>query len=164
MICQRIIFFFYFKNVAVDVRFLDWQINGYASPAIDIIYNIFSSTDKALRDAEYDNLLHLYYDSLANMVELLGSDPKKLFTFNDLNDELKKCGSFAFLIVPMLLQVSFADLNEMNSSNNIGADVDTTAHNNKHEKEVNKLWHFEFENRLNDVFTDLVDLGYSDLI
>lgn len=141
---------------------MDWQINGYASPAIDLFYNIFSSTDKALRDAEYDNLLHLYYDSLANMVELLGSDPNELFTFNDLSDELTKCGSFAFLIVPMLLQVSFADMTEITDSND--KSVDTIAHSNEHEKNVNKSMDSKYEQRLNDVLTDLVDLGYTELI
>lgn len=117
---------------------MDWQINGYTSPAIDIMYLVFSASDKSLRANYYDSILRSYYDSLRRMVTALGSDPEQLFTFADLLDELKRCGAFGFLITPMLLQVSLLTTD----------DVD--------QESANAM----FAERYNDVVTDLVALGY----
>lgn len=106
---------FYLKGVAEDVRFLDFQIIFFGSPAIDIFYNIFSSTDKNLRNKEYNNLIELYYESLSKTVKLLGSDPDELFTFENLLSELKRFGVYALLMAPMLLQVSLAHSNEISN-------------------------------------------------
>lgn len=126
-----------------DVRFLDWQINGYTSPVIDIMYLVFSASDRQLRAAYYDSVLRSYYDSLERMITALGSDPKELFTFADLQDELKRYGAFAFLVTPMLLQVSLLTTDDGDQ----------------------ELANAMFAERYNDVVTDLIKLGYhSDIL
>lgn len=80
------------KGIAIDIRMLDWQVFRFSSPAIDLIYNIFSSTDKALRDREYNNLIALYHESLCNTVKSFGSDPEKFFSLNDLKNNRTMAG------------------------------------------------------------------------
>lgn len=148
--------------MAEDVRFLDWQITRYLSPATDLVYNIFTSTDKALRDIEYENMIKLYYESLSKMVKLLGSKPDELFTVKNLKDELKKCGNFALIMAPMVVEVSQADsseitkldavLDEMNEGNGMGSINLITG--------LSEKGQLEYERRLGDVFTDIVRLGY----
>lgn len=149
-----------FKGVAEDVRILDWQVIRYISPAIDILYNIFTSTDKALREMEYDNLLKVYHDSLSNMVKLLGSNPGELFTLNDLKNELKICGNYALLLTPMLLSISLADSSEISNLDEMCdkiADGET-----RHEliTGLNENAQLEYAQRLNDAMDDLIKLGY----
>ena len=49
----------------VEVCFLDWQTVRASSPIIDIVYYVFNCTTKEVRDACYDQLLHIYHDSLS---------------------------------------------------------------------------------------------------
>lgn len=154
---------FHFKGVPEDIRFLDFQIIFYGSPAIDIFYNIFSSTDKALRDKEYSNLIELYYDSLSNMVKLLGSKPEEIFTFEDLLNELKRFGVYALLMTPMLLQVSLAHSNEISNMDEM---FDKVAEGESKINLVTSLsseGQSEYCRRLNEVFGDVIKLGYYEM-
>lgn len=126
------------KGVAKDVSFLDWQFSRYVSPAIDILYNIFTSTEKALRDKEYENFLELYHESLSKTVKLLGSNPDELFTFKDLTNELEKCGNYALMMAPCMLHVSLAQSAALIP-------------------DLNKERQLEFDRRINGVFEDIVE-------
>lgn len=96
-----------------DVCFLDWQIGRYASPALDILYHIFSSTRKELRDRSYSELLRIYHTELSDTVRKLGSDPEKLFRFSDLTDELKRHGKFAVAMGVLLVAFVLAKQDEV---------------------------------------------------
>lgn len=139
---------------------MDWQIIRYVSPAIDLLYNIFTSTDKALRDNEYDNLITLYYESLSKTVQLLGSNAAELFTFKNLKDELKRCGNYALLLAPSLISMSLADsdnipkLDEMFDNAADGkCSIDITTG-------LNEGGQREYDRRINGVLEDIVTLGY----
>lgn len=146
--------------MAEDIRILDWQVIRYISPAIDLLYNIFTSTSKELRDAEYDNLLQVYHGSLSKMVKLLGSNPDDLFSMDDLRDELKRCGNYAFLLAPMLISVSMADSSDIS---NLDEMCDKIAEGERRHELItglNEKAQIEYEQRLNDAIEDLVRLGY----
>lgn len=66
---------------------------------------MFSSTDRKLREEHYDKLIKIYHNALSNTITKLGSDPEKLFSFNDLLGELKRFGRFGLLLAPILLQI-----------------------------------------------------------
>lgn len=66
---------------------------------------MFSSTDRKLREEHYDKLIKIYHNALSNTIRKLGSDPEKLFSFNDLLGELKRYGRFGLLLAPILLQI-----------------------------------------------------------
>lgn len=135
------------KDIAEDVRIIDWPVIRYVSPAIDLVYCIFGSTDKTLRDNEYENLLKLYYETLSKTVKLLGSNPDELFTFEDLNDELKTCGVYALLKGPMLLQITLADLPDESGGQSFNSGLSEECQR-------------EFDRRINGILEDIVRLGY----
>lgn len=154
-------FFHIFKNVAEDIGILDWQIIRYVSPAIDIVYNLFTSTDKAFRDKEYENLLQIYYETFSNTVKLLGSDPKKLFTFDDLQSELKEFGNYAFLLVPINTQMTQADSNDLINWDERGNNMGNEESRLEFITGLNEQAQLEYNRRLNEFFEDAVDkLGY----
>lgn len=76
------------SSIAEDVRLFDFQLHRYCSPAVDLIDFIFTTSDKELRAKHYHSLIRLYYDQLALNIRLLGSDPAKIFTFEDLQSDL----------------------------------------------------------------------------
>lgn len=136
------------KGSAVDIRILDWPLIHYTSPSLDLLYNLFTSTDKTLRDEEFENLLQLYHESLSKTVELLGSNAADHFTIDDLRDEMKRCGNYALLMAPMVVQVSMAG---STSNEEGGQDFNTDL-----DDEAQVAYH----QRMNDVVGDVVRMGF----
>lgn len=148
------------KDIVDDIRILDWQIIRYASPAIDLHYNLFTSTDKALRDKEYEQLLNSYHKSLSRTVRLLGSNPNELFTFDNLKDELKRCGNYILLMAPVLLSISLANSSQIS---NIDEMLESAIKGDSKPDLItsfNDEARLEFDRRINQVFEDVVRLGY----
>lgn len=148
------------KDIVDDIRILDWQIIRYASPAIDLHYNLFTSTDKALRDKEYEQLLNSYHKSLSRTVRLLGSNPDELFTFDNLKDELKRCGNYILLMAPVLLSISLANSSQIS---NIDEMLESAIKGDSKPDLItsfNDEARLEFDRRINQVFEDVVRLGY----
>lgn len=112
------------SKVPRAVCLIDWQIVQFCSPAMDISYFLFSSTDPTLRDEHYDDLLHVYYDNLAETLQRLGSDPEKLFKYSDLMDQLKKYAQYGFIMSPMLIQVVTAKPSDIPDLNELAQQID----------------------------------------
>lgn len=146
------------KGVAEDIRILDFQTLRYVSPAQDIYHCIFNSTNKAIRDKEYDNLLAIYYESLSKMVKLLGSDPDKLFTFENLHDELRRYGNYLLTLTPLWVVLACAKPNEIANLDEIFENSDRS--NKDLVAELSEKGQAEFNQRINDLLEDIVRLGY----
>lgn len=117
------------------------------------MFNIFTSTDKKLRDKELDNLLRIYYDSLAKMVKVLGSNPDELFTYENLQEELKECGNIVPLLVPIYTQTAVADTSRL---------TDFSDNKEENKELITGLCESEqqeYDRRMNEVFEDIVRLG-----
>lgn len=139
---------------------MDYQTVAYASPVYDIFHNLFHSTDKALRDKEFDNLLTLYYETLSKTVRMLGSDPDELFTLANLRDELKRFGNYTLIMGPLWI----LETQQQPGSH----DLFTDDKFDKTDNGKNELTLFsdlrengqEFARRINDLLEDVVRLGY----
>lgn len=138
---------------------VDWQLSRYGSPAIDLLHNLFSSTDQALRQTDYQNLLRHYHNSLAGMITRLGSDPNQLFTFDNLLDEMKRFGLYACAISPFAQQVVMADsvpnLNECSQSL-----ADDRSKRMRIVNDFGQAARQMYVKRINGIMSDLVNLGY----
>lgn len=141
------------------VCLLDWQIARYGPPVFDLLYNIFSSTDKQGRKEHYETLLKTYYKSLSDMVQKLGSDPKKLYTFENLESQMRRFGKFALLFGPMIIQIRVAkakdvgDLDEYSERVENGEEPDLIQFSDEDTVKQYTTW-------INDLVTDLVNYGY----
>lgn len=147
----------YLQNVVESIRLVDYQFIQYGSPAIDLHFNIFTSTDKELRDKDYDNMLRWYYESLSKIVKALGSNLDVLFTFDDLKQELKQSGNIIPVLVPMMLEVMQFDSNDVNLD-----DAFNKMAEGDHESgfRLSEQGQHEYVRRLNELFDDIVRLGY----
>lgn len=96
-----------------DLCIIDYQACKFASPVLDLFYNIFGSTESEFRQKEYQNLLQHYHKSLSKAIRRLGSDPELLFTYKDLENELLRFGKYPFLTGPMQIQMHVAKSQEI---------------------------------------------------
>lgn len=144
------------------MRFLDWQMLRPSSPVLDLVYFLFTSTHKPLRDEHYDSLLQIYYTILADTINAAGSDSTKLFTFDDFQEQLKLYGKYALLMAPMLLDIITADpkdipdldvmAEQMSDNTNIAENMETF---------MNMMGKPLLYNvRMRDVIKDVIAYGY----
>lgn len=119
---------------------------SYTSLAIDYLYYIFSTTDKDTRQKEYHNLVKLYHEKISENIVAMGSDPEKLISFDDFQNELKRAGNFTLLVAPLLLQLSLTKSNNNETEN--GGDTEDREFRNA------------FNKRMSGVIDDCIDLGY----
>lgn len=141
------------------VSFVDFQLARYGAPVLDVLYNIFSSTDKAFRMQHYDKLLKSYYDSLSDTIKKLGSDPMKLYTFEQFHMQMQQFGEFSLLFGPLIIQT------KMSSPNNVeNMDVYAEHLENGNEtdlfKEFDEKTQIAYSKLINDLVDDLVGYGY----
>lgn len=131
----------------------------YASPAIDLIYYLFTATDKALRDNEYQNLLKHYHRSLSDTIRALGNDPDQLFSFADLQSELKQFGKFAFVGTPIVLRIILADPKDIRNYDDM-KDSTEEQNNTTNYSVLDENADIIYRQRMNDIICDLVNYGY----
>lgn len=123
------------------------------------MYNIFSATDKPFRDLHYEKLLKTYYSSLSETIQKLGSDPNKLYTYENLQDQMRKYSDYALLLTPMIIAIrvakasNVANLDDYAECLERGEDADIL---NQFDDETQA----EFSRQINGLITDLVDYGY----
>lgn len=142
-----------------SVCFLDWQLCHYGPPALDLLYNIFPSTDKQFRKDHFETLLKTYYSSLSETIKKLGSDPNKLYTYENLESQMRKFGDFALLCAPMIVQLRVAgekDVGNLDDYAELVEKGDEPDLLNEFDEDTNKV----YSAWINDIVTDLVDYGY----
>ncbi|KAK5642400.1 hypothetical protein RI129_008567 [Pyrocoelia pectoralis] len=81
-------------KIPTELSMLDWQFAHIGSPALDILFFIFISTVKDLRERYYMQLIEGYYQSLSDFLEKLGSDPKTALPYEVLLQHLEKFAGY----------------------------------------------------------------------
>lgn len=153
------------------VCFVDWQFSNYNSPALDLLYYIFTATDKALRDAHYDELIRFYHRTLSETIQLLGSDAEQLYSFAVMNEQLRIFGAYSYLVIPLTIDVALADpgdivpFDEIISAPEPNGDGESEDGDKRTRKDfLNEFGNAEtrhaYQKRMVDIAEDLIELGY----
>jgi hypothetical protein len=53
----------------IELRLLDFQIIRYASPVLDVVHYLFTTTTKELRDRHLNEFLDVYYETLSGFIK-----------------------------------------------------------------------------------------------
>lgn len=107
---------------------IDWQLGQYCSPATDLTYYLYSSTEQQLRTDHFDDLLHDYHESLSDLLERLDGNASQQFSFNDLERQLQTFGIYGLILAPTLIQIvtvkanDLPDMNSLTEDNRTGLD------------------------------------------
>merc|ERR1712013_190706 len=98
-----------------DIIFIDFQIPGYLSPAIDLAYFLYLSTTKEVRSKYLDHILTLYHTHFENTLEKIGVSVD--FSYEDLLEDFMKARlyglNFALSSLPSILAEKNEDILEM---------------------------------------------------
>ncbi|KAJ6632814.1 hypothetical protein Bhyg_16354 [Pseudolycoriella hygida] len=144
------ILFRYDEKAVTSVAFLDFQFVRVGSPAFDICYYLLTSTNPKVRQ-NYDKLLHTYHESLQTLVRKLGSDANKLFSYNDLVNQMTKFGKYGVIFMPFLLQITLAKPNECVNLDDI-------------ENDEQALHLFRFSDETKGKFKNALEWGINDAV
>lgn len=135
---------------------VDWQMSRFASPVLDLLYILSTSTDKEFRQKYYQNLVKRYHQSISESIKCLGSDPDKLFPIEFLESQLKKFGKYAFLQGLNIIQMVLADSEDIPDLDDM-SEVKECKDFLKGQKTTT---HSEYTSRIRDLLTDLIEYGY----
>ncbi|XP_063220406.1 uncharacterized protein LOC134529837 [Bacillus rossius redtenbacheri] len=86
------------------LKILDFQSVMYGSPAIDLLFFLFTSTNLDMTKKECDRFIQMYYHEFVDWLELLGCDTKP-FSYRTFLDELKSEGFVTFVHVFFMLRI-----------------------------------------------------------
>lgn len=97
----------------IEVCLLDFQISRLASPVFDLSYFLFTCLSE--KDTEdFDDIVDAYYESCANFLKELGSDPVKVFPFEELMNQWKKFALFGLVMLPSIARICVSGKDEVN--------------------------------------------------
>lgn len=97
---------------------------------------------------------------MSNIVKLLGSDPEKLCSLENVKNELKRFGYLAPMMTPMLIQISQSDSSEMPHSDATNTEACAEGGEGSSSSGMSAAGQLEFDRRINELLEDVVNLGY----
>ncbi|XP_060517130.1 uncharacterized protein LOC132696363 [Cylas formicarius] len=90
---------------------IDFQIARIASPALDLAYHLYLVCS-AEQLNHFDELLNIYFTSLSENLRALGTNPDKIFTYEDLLDHWEKYSVFGVILAGIAQMVNFMSKEE----------------------------------------------------
>merc|ERR1712013_649580 len=98
-----------------DIIFIDFQLSGYTSPALDLVYFLAASTTGELRTKYLSHILTLYHTIFVNTVQRFGVSVD--FSYEDLLEDFSKARlhglNFAIGALPSILAEKKEDIIDM---------------------------------------------------
>lgn len=144
------------------VCLIDWQLSEFGSPALDVACYLFCSLGPKLRNEHFDDFIDIYYDSLESTLNKLGSDARKLFTYDNLQDQLRKFSKYTMYLAPIMIGIMTTDTNNVPDVNEMVHRLELLT---KDPTANVKLDDFFEENdvyryRMSNMIRDLVRMGF----
>ncbi|XP_066257513.1 uncharacterized protein [Euwallacea similis] len=98
----------HFKTNPQKVVFLDFQVSNAGSPVLDLSYHLYATASEAELQ-QFDTLLRIYHNSLSSTIKQLGSDPDKLFPYEELVKQWKKYSLYGCLFSMIVLPIALSE-------------------------------------------------------
>lgn len=97
-------------NKVNGIKFVDYQLTNYNTPAIDLVYFILTSTQSRFENVE--SLLKIYYETFMETVNKLNYKLKKPFTLEILKSEFESKLFYGLATILSILPITMADQSE----------------------------------------------------
>ncbi|XP_066992699.2 uncharacterized protein [Anabrus simplex] len=94
-----------------DMRFVDFQLSSLGSPALDLTYFLYSSSQNEVKASHLDEVLKMYHTQLCETLAALGCSTD-VFSFQDLKNEMKRVAIYGFYAATTVLPIVVADAEE----------------------------------------------------
>jgi hypothetical protein len=95
------------NNKVNGIKFLDFQISHYNTPALDLNYFIFTSAKS--RFTNVDQLLEIYYETFMETIKKMNYKLKKPFTLQILKEEFREKLFYGLLTILCIFPITMAD-------------------------------------------------------
>lgn len=108
--------------------FLDFQLSKLASPVHDLSYFLFTCLGEDTVEY-FDQFNNLYYETLSASLREMGSDPNKLFPYEEFLNQWKKFYIFGLGMMPFIMKICLVDkdnIPDLVESAESGDDLTTT--------------------------------------
>ncbi|XP_071450129.1 uncharacterized protein [Hetaerina americana] len=96
---------------AREIMLLDYQLIQYHSPAIDVLYVLYSSLKKSIRDEIYEDLLMEYHKALSSTLRELGVRDD-ILSMETLKDHFKKYAGYGLGLCLFLIPIFYGEVTE----------------------------------------------------
>lgn len=96
-----------------ELCMLDWQLARIGSPALDILFFIFVTSEKDLREQYHAQLIREYYRSLSEFLRQLGSDPEILLPFEVLLKHLQEYAPFGLYTALLFVATNMKEVDDV---------------------------------------------------
>lgn len=136
---------------------LDWQALRYVSPTLDLVQFLFVCTDSDMRAKHYDELLRIYHNSLADLLNNLGGDAEKQFPFEALLHQLKKFGKFGVIVSVILIPILLTEDDDFPDLDAMAEEMEGKPNNFNETFAANDE---VYKKRMRGVLTDAIRYGY----
>lgn len=104
-----------------DVRFFDFQMSRYSSPALDLLYFMYTSPSEDVRSEHTEHLLEEYHKELHDTLKILGCEHHQ-FTIEQLKEEFEDKSFFGLIAACTVLTAVLAEPAETYDMENITED------------------------------------------
>ena len=137
-------FLIYFlqEDKEIETVLIDYQLLGYNTPVLDILYLLYTSTDRQFRNKHMEYLKDLYYKSLKNHALMFDLDIETKFPRSLFEKEFKECLDFGLMIATYILPIILSDDPEVLKNN---LNIKNTT--------VNKV----FNDRMNEILEECIE-------
>nr|CAH7730990.1 unnamed protein product [Callosobruchus chinensis] len=153
------------KNIGASSAYLiDFQLIRYCPPSLDLMFLLYTNTDRATRVKRLQELIRLYYSELGHILDLHGIHVENIFTFEQLIESCKEvepsiiCISLmygAFLLMP---EQQRKDIQNDKERDDQFSKVDKGP-------EIEKLWNYEpFKIRIEGLVEDIIRIYDDDAV
>jgi hypothetical protein len=91
-----------------QIRFIDFQMSRYSTPALDLQYFIYSSLSEPVRYEYTEHLLEVYHTELRDTLKALGCD-HHVYTIEQLKKEYEDASFYGLITACTVLTIVLAD-------------------------------------------------------
>ncbi|KAJ8872593.1 hypothetical protein PR048_026199 [Dryococelus australis] len=106
------------KRIPKNVKFVDFQLTGYDSPARDLLFFLYTSANMEVLSGHYEYLVRFYYDRFLDCLKILDCDTTP-FAFDEFLKELEYSSIVEFWHLAIMIKVVTRSEEEAFSTDNM---------------------------------------------
>ncbi|XP_017767832.1 PREDICTED: uncharacterized protein LOC108556296 [Nicrophorus vespilloides] len=99
-------------EVPTSLSIIDFQMSRLGSPALDLIYFIFTCTSKELRDSHLQEMLQVYHKSLTDFLRQFSLDTEKVYPYSILQDHMRQFSAYGLMMTIMVTHLMMSEGDE----------------------------------------------------
>ncbi|XP_068157261.1 uncharacterized protein [Drosophila tropicalis] len=162
------------SGLPIDAILIDFQMSRYASPILDIVYYLFTCTDKPLRDDHFMGFLDTYYNALDQNLASMNLRIDEIYPRKNFKQQLHEFGVYGLIMAAFAMPFFISKANEIVDIDEVSEAIQDLSTSSNDEPKCRELVEeFDmlnertlpiFKRRMTDVVVDLIKYEMIDAI